>query len=213
MSFSRNLVPASALLFLVACGSMKSVPVEALAEVSTASVVHLASLEEGILDRQQSLTKVQRRRDEVSRNADAANSAVFSATSDLESAKRSRGMAVCEGDVETAGALGEDVDAASATVERRSARASEQNVLLALLEQGVLVRSAELDAALAGLELARALAAVDGGADLKLQKCQRQSDKYDKELSHEVSVLNDLEASHETTLDDFPPPAARAPQP
>lgn len=194
------------LLSLPACGGMKSVPVESLAEVSTASVVHLAEIEQEVEASEHALAHIESRHDEISRNVQSTNTAVDSATSDLDRSKENRGVAVSEGDVETAKALGTDVDAAKSTVQRRSVRATEQSTLLELLDQGIEVRRADLDAKLARLEMARAQAAFDGGADVKLQKYERQSDKYDKRLDRETTELHDLEASHGTKLESFDAP-------
>lgn len=200
------------LLFLFACGGIKSVPVEALAEVSTASVVQLAVIEGEVEDAEQALADHENRQAEVSRAARSSEAALDSAASDLDSSKENRGVAVSNGDVETARALAEDVDTAESTVQRRSHRADQQSALLDLMDQGTRVREAELDAALARLEMARAQAASDGGADLKLKKYSHQSEKYEKRLSRETAELHALEASHGAALEEFTAPTATLPQ-
>ena len=202
MTLSRT-IP---LLFLVSCG-MKSVPIEALAEVSSASVVQLAVIQNEVDKAEQALEDHENRLAEVSRAAESSNTALGSATSDLERSKDNRGVAVSQGDVETARVLSEDVDAAESTVQRRSERAGQQSMMLDLMTQGAEVREAELDATVARLEMARAQAASDGGADLKLKKYSRQSEKYEKRLSRETSELRALEASHGTALEEFAAPA------
>lgn len=205
--------PTVPLLLLVACGGIKSVPVEALAEVSTASVVQLAVIEGEVEGAGRALADHESRHAEVARAAESSDTALSSAASDLERSKRNRGVAVSDGDVETAEALADDVDAAESTVRRRSKRAGRQSVLLDLMDQGTEVREAELDATLARLEMARAQAAADGGADLKLKKYSRQSEKYEKRLTRETAELRALELSHGTELEAFAPPGDAAPAP
>ena len=199
-------------LSLAACGGMKSVPIEALAEVSTASVVQLANLELEVTESKQALAHVSSRHDEIARNVRSTNSALNSANADLDSSKQNRGTAVYEGDVTTAKALATDVDAAESTVERRSDRADEQTTLLTLLTQGVDVRAGELDASLARLEMARAEAAIAGGAVLKVQKFERQRDRYDKGVDCETAELHELETDLGRTLQSFDSPTPNVPR-
>ncbi len=188
------------LLVLAGCGGLKTVDADALSEVEPDAVEMLAERAERVDEAERALEEAQKRHEEVEKYVADAEIALKSAEKDLERAKSLKADAVGSGDYDTAKDVEGDYQSATQTYQRRSTRAAEQRAMADLTEQNVDLAEARLEVARAELEHARAAAAAEGGADVKLDKFEKQLAKRQDKRAKEEAELEDMEASTGVSL-------------
>jgi hypothetical protein len=189
-----------AALILAGCGGLKTVDADALADVEPDAVEMLAEQASAVDDAERAVADAMARHEEVSKYVADANSALKSAKKDFERARTLKAEAVGAGDYGAAQDMEAEFESARKTLERRQARAAEQEARVQLTAQNVEVAEAKLAEERAELEHARAVAAAEGGADVPLQKFEKQLTKREQDHADEVSELRELESETGITL-------------
>lgn len=185
----------ASIVFLTACGGHRTVPDAALAYVPSGSIAEINVVQEQVHTYRAALEAAERSLASLEEQVEGARRAVKEADVSVDEATAARAVAVRVGDAERARSLADDLTATRARLEERERAAASLDARVELAEEQVEARRAALELQIVNLELERAKAAVSGGADLKLERYERQAEKARQSLADAVADVDELESA------------------